>query len=135
VPLVLDASIAASWFFEDEGSPIADRALGLVQQGGGIVPVHWWFELRNAFLVGERRKRLTSSQTAEALAFINDLPIEYLPLGNDTAIFALARQHRLSFYDAVYLEAAQQGDLVLATLDQELAHAARREGVPLVATY
>ena len=129
---VLDASIAASWFFEDENDPISDRALTLVRESGAVVPVHWWFELRNALLIGERRHRLTPDQSAAALAFIEALPIEYLPFGNDAEILALARQHRLSFYDAVYLAAAHEGQLVLATLDQELVQAARRENVSLM---
>jgi predicted nucleic acid-binding protein len=45
---------------------------------------------------------------------------------------ALARRYRLTFYDAAYLELAQREGMPLATLDQELAIAARAEGVTLI---
>lgn len=44
----------------------------------------------------------------------------------------LARARRLTFYHATYLELAQRLGIPLATLDRELAEAARGEGVPLL---
>ncbi len=41
----------------------------------------------------------------------------------------LARRHRLSGYDAAYLETALRRGAKLATLDRKLATAAAREGV------
>ncbi len=45
---------------------------------------------------------------------------------------ALARRHGLTVYDAAYLELALREGIDLATLDTELADAARAEGVSLV---
>jgi hypothetical protein len=45
---------------------------------------------------------------------------------------ALARKHRLTVYDAGYLELALRQDLPLATLDADLIDAARAEAVPLI---
>jgi predicted nucleic acid-binding protein len=45
---------------------------------------------------------------------------------------ALARRHRLTVYDAAYLELALREVVPLATLDQALAAAAQAEGVSLV---
>ena len=47
-------------------------------------------------------------------------------------ILALARTHRLTVYDAAYLELALRVDAPLATLDRELARAARAAKVPLL---
>ena len=47
-------------------------------------------------------------------------------------VLALARQHRLTVYDAAYLELALRQDLPIATLDMPLAAAARAEGVALI---
>ena len=47
-------------------------------------------------------------------------------------VLALARTHRLTVYDAAYLELALRVDAPLATLDRKLAAAARAAGVPLV---
>jgi predicted nucleic acid-binding protein len=53
----------------------------------------------------------------------------------ESEVLRLARQHHLSVYDAAYLELAQREGLALATLDGDLAKAARKEKVAiLVAT-
>jgi predicted nucleic acid-binding protein len=44
----------------------------------------------------------------------------------------LARHHRLSVYDAAYLELATRLRLPLATLDAALGRAARAEGARLL---
>ncbi len=44
----------------------------------------------------------------------------------------LAGRHRLSFYDAIYLELAKRRAAPVATLDKALARAAAGEGLPLV---
>jgi predicted nucleic acid-binding protein len=43
-----------------------------------------------------------------------------------------SRKHRLSVYDAAYLELARREGLPMATLDRDLAGAARAESVPLI---
>ena len=45
---------------------------------------------------------------------------------------ALADRHRLTIYDASYLELAQRRRVELATLDAALARAAHAEAVPVV---
>jgi predicted nucleic acid-binding protein len=50
----------------------------------------------------------------------------------EAGVLALARKHRLTVYDASYLELAQRETLPLATLDKDLARAARLERVSLV---
>jgi predicted nucleic acid-binding protein len=47
---------------------------------------------------------------------------------------SLARAHRLTSYDAAYLELALRLGLPLASRDQALQAAASREGVPLLST-
>jgi predicted nucleic acid-binding protein len=51
---------------------------------------------------------------------------------NENAVLRLARAHRLSVYDAAYLELAQRECLPLATLDADLRKAAAGEGVTIV---
>jgi predicted nucleic acid-binding protein len=45
----------------------------------------------------------------------------------------MARRHRITVYDAAYLELAARLMLPLATLDRELQRAAAAEGIPLFA--
>jgi predicted nucleic acid-binding protein len=48
------------------------------------------------------------------------------------ATLRLAERHRLTLYDAVYLELALRRALPLATLETELRAAAKAEGVKLL---
>jgi predicted nucleic acid-binding protein len=132
VPLVLDASIVGCWFFRDEQDPRAEAAWDKVREDRAIVPLHWWFEVRNVCLLGERRGRATEAQTDDFLLELPKLAIDFDSLPDQRAIIDLARRHRLALYDAAYLELAQREAIPLATLDKELVTAARAEGVPLV---
>jgi predicted nucleic acid-binding protein len=132
VPFVLDASVAACWYFEDEHDGRADRVLDLLAIDTALTPLHWWFEIRNVIVVGERRRRMAEPYAASYLAELQALPIALAALPEEGDVFALARKHRLTFYDAAYLELAQREQLPLATLDDNLAAAARAEGVVLV---
>jgi predicted nucleic acid-binding protein len=134
VPFVLDASVAACWYFGDEHDTRADFALDLLAADTALTPVHWWFEIRNVIVVGERRGRGSERYAAGFLAGLHDLSIELAALPDEADVFALARRHRLTFYDAAYLELAKREQLPLATLDDDLAAAARAEGVALVTT-
>ncbi len=51
---------------------------------------------------------------------------------DEDTVMALARKHRLSAYDAAYLETALRRGDRLATLDRDLANAASAEGVALI---
>lgn len=131
---VLDTSVATSWFFEDESSAVADAAFDLMETGGeALAPLLFWFELRNAILFGLRRNRIARQRTAEIFARLQRVAIRLadIPESHD-AVFALAERHRLTFYDATYLELAQQSGLPLATLDRALGRAASADGVPLI---
>jgi predicted nucleic acid-binding protein len=132
VPFVLDASVAACWYFEDEHDLRADAALKLFDSDSALTPVQWWFEIRNVVVLGERRRRASEQYTAEFLDYLQQLPIEIAALPDPTSVLALARRHRLTFYDAAYLELAQRERIALVTLDDALAAAARAEGVALV---
>ena len=129
---VLDASVAACWAFEDESHPLAELALERLRTEPALVPALWWFELRNVLVVNERRDRLTETVTAAFLRAVARLDIAIDRTPDSAAVLALARAHRLSVYDAAYLELAQRAAAPLATLDAALARAARDEGVALI---
>ena len=130
---VLDASVAASWCFEDEFHPIAEIASALLlSSASAATPLIFWFELRNVLLAGMRRGRISQYLLTESLVRVARAPIKIEPLPEDEPILALAIRHRLTFYDATYLELAQRERIALATLDQALARAATAENVPLI---
>jgi predicted nucleic acid-binding protein len=82
--------------------------------------------------VNERRKRIARSGVSAFLRNLARLSIVIDRSPDEAPLLELARQHRLSVYDAAYLELAKRERLPLATLDGELAEAARAEGVALV---
>jgi predicted nucleic acid-binding protein len=125
---VLDASLALAWYFKDEADPYADA----VAAARAAVPLIWPLEVANALLMGERRQRSTEAQAAKWLTYLGFLPIAVDDETNDRAwgeVLSLARAHRLSAYDAAYLELALRRGLPLATLDDKLKAAASAGGV------
>jgi predicted nucleic acid-binding protein len=132
---VLDASSVLSWCFEDEGGPEADALIDKVAAEGAVVPGLWHLEIANGLVSGERRGRIKRAESAVFVAMVDELPI-----GVDLATGAralhetmsLAREHRLSAYDAAYLELAMRLGLPLATDDRSLAAAAKRVAVALI---
>lgn len=132
MPFVLDASIAACWAFQDEDHPIAAEALEQIRTDAACVPTLWWFEVRNTLLVNERRGRLAEADTATFLRALSRLAVTVDRTPGEADVLALARKHRLTIYDAAYLELAQRQDLPLATLDRDLMSAARAEKITLI---
>jgi predicted nucleic acid-binding protein len=60
---VIDASVTMSWYFAEEGSPAGKLAFEQLGATGAEAPVLWWFEVRNALVVNERRGRLDMAAT------------------------------------------------------------------------
>jgi predicted nucleic acid-binding protein len=130
--LVLDASIAASWAFEDERDDVAARVMQRVRAGVACAPSVWWFEIRNSLLMGERRGRIPRPMVVAFLRELAQLPIDLDHAPVETVLLDLARRHRLTVYDAAYLELATRLGAPLATLDRALADAAAAAGVDVL---
>ena len=130
--LVIDASIAAAWLFDDEDDRRAAAALTRIETDAALVPQLWHLEVRSALLAAERRGRIRADEIDDRLRFLQELPVRTDAEPNLGDAFALARTRRLSFYDALYLELARRRGAALATLDAALARAATAEGVPPV---
>ena len=126
---VVDASIAGAWLFEDERTVLTEDLFDRASRERAVVPTLWWFEVRNFAVMNERRKRVTPTQTEILLLKMEELLIvrDDSPVSDD--LMRLTRQHRLTVYDATYLELASRLGVELATLDQQLLNAARAEGV------
>ena len=128
---VLDASVAAAWLLDDEDEVRADAALARLETEVALVPQFWHLEVRSALLGAERRGRISVDEVNERLSRLGELPVRTDTEPQFGTAFALARTHRLSMYDAVYLELAQRSDAPLATLDKALARAAGAAGLAL----
>jgi predicted nucleic acid-binding protein len=132
MPFVLDASIAVCWAFDDEDHPTASFALQRIRMDEARVPSLWWFEVRNVLIVSERRGRIGEDDTAAFLRGLGRLGVTVDRAPEEHAVLGIARRHRLSVYDASYLELAQREGVALATLDSALERAARAHGVEVL---
>ncbi len=133
--LVLDASVALAWCFEDEASAYADRVQERLIHDAALVPAIWGLEVANALRIGERRRRLAWADVLRFVGMVCDLPIMVdnpLVPRDLGPVLALARAHDLSSYDATYIELAAREGLPLATQDSRLQSTAKRVGVRLV---
>ena len=129
---VLDASVTANWAFPDETDPAAVRALTRLRAGSAYVPGLWWFEIRNTLIMGERRNHITATDSAAFLHDLSQLDIASDRTPDGARTLHLARLHRLTVYDAAYLELAERLALPLATLDTALRRSAGEAGVALL---
>lgn len=132
MPFVLDASIAACWAFDDKDHPVAALALDRMRTDEVLVPSPWWFEVRNTLIASERRGRLTEADVSAFLRGLSRLGVTVDREADEGSVLTLARRHRLTVYDASYLELAAREALPLATLDAHLAAAARKEKLRLI---
>ncbi len=132
---ILDNSVSMRWFFGD-GKPqeltYANSVLDAMKQGTAFVPVTWGLEVANVIARAEMKGLVTEARSEAFLELLKDLDIE-----EDAATFSyalsdtlrLARRHRLSAYDASYLELALRRGMLLATIDEDLQKAAKKAGV------
>ena len=103
----------------------------VARSGQLLVPAHFWAEVANALL----RRHRTPLENGIDLRSLADAGIEVADRGIEGLIdaIALGDRHRLTAYDALYLQLALDVEGSLATFDQDLAAAARREGVTVAA--
>jgi predicted nucleic acid-binding protein len=132
---VLDSSLALAWALPDEFSQRADELLDqLTPVSGFWVPVLWWYEVSNALLMPQQRKRIKEVDRLQAIDLLRQLPLQ-----TDTPNAGIVRYmqelafvHSLSAYDASYLELALRNGLGLATFDHRLKQAAEKAGVDTI---
>jgi predicted nucleic acid-binding protein len=135
VSVIADISVVLAWLFEEDQTAEALKILPLIQKHGLLVPPLWWSELENGILLGERRGRKTPAQTSAFLKLVRALPIRT----DDTprhrvseSIIALGRRHRLTAYDAAYVELSLRDAAPLATFDDSIRRCAPALGIEIL---
>lgn len=132
--LVLDASVALAWLIERESEKerkIAGDVLSALAETPAIVPALWHSEIVNALLIGQRRGVLKEATTIDFLERLSHLPVETDEMDaaeSRNGVLALAKEHRLTAYDATYLELALRSGAKLATFDRKLGRAMQEAG-------
>ncbi len=131
--LVIDASVTIAWMVE-EASPLALRALELIQSGTiAVVPDLWYYEVCNGLMTAERTGRATAQVVTTLVADLERLA-EFLEASptSPSLLVAAARQSGLTAYDAAYWELAHRRRLPLATLDGQMRAAAQKAGIEIL---
>ena len=130
--LVLDSSATLAWIFGYETMEAIRAVFDQVADAGATVPSLWRLEVANSLTVAVRRRRIDLEFRRAALA---DLALLDITADQHTdgqawgAVLHLADGHRLTLYDAAYLELAHRQSLPLASLDLDLVAAAQALGI------
>lgn len=127
--LVADVSAVLGIALAEDDARYAASVLEAIAADEAVVPTLFWFEMRNALLAAERRKRIAAAQLAAFLADLALLPFVVDDAPREAVVLDLARRHALTIYDAAYLELAQRKHVPLATLDTALKKAAKQARV------
>lgn len=132
---VIDASFFVARVMRDfphEKLSLVDHAFDTCGDfpGSMHVPAHFVVEAANVFLMSYRRGKSNSQQFERSLEILKAFPCQIdhsLVIDRATA---LAAKHRLTFYDAAYLELTLRGRAdCLFTFDNALMQAAEAEGI------
>jgi predicted nucleic acid-binding protein len=96
------------------------------------VPSLFVHEMRNLLIMAARRGRVSETHVRQQFEELEKLRKTIADPRESGAILRLAVKHGLTGYDATYLALALEQGLPLATLDKELAAAARAENVTVL---
>jgi predicted nucleic acid-binding protein len=136
VTFVLDNSVAMRWCFESAAHPYADSILQNLATGDdAIVPILWFYEASAVLARAQNRGTLAAPKADAFIAELKSLKIsadEESAARALTDVHHLAIAHRLTSYDAAYLELALRRSLPLATLDDDLIRASKAAGIAIV---
>jgi predicted nucleic acid-binding protein len=129
--IVLDCSYTLAMVMPDETRP---RSVAQVVDARLLAPGIWPVEVANALRNGLRRGRLAEADVQAVCSRLELFGVETSSV-SDLGVrqrYLAAHAHDLTAYDAAYLELAVLRRCALATLDQQMAAAARRAGVTVL---
>ena len=99
-------------------------------------PIIWPLEMANGFLTAIRRGRLPETKASALIGALDRLQVDIdrgvAPEFLTKATLTVGLAHRVSAYDASYLELAMRRGLPLATQDERLVRAAGTAGIEIL---
>jgi predicted nucleic acid-binding protein len=126
--IVIDSSAIVALAMDDEVAAASEAAVRALIDEGGFAPALFWYEVRNALVMSERRGRAQQERIEQFLKEVEALPIALDFPPSSEAVMDLARRHTLTVYDAAYLELALRLDSPLVSLDGRLVAAVDAAG-------
>lgn len=120
--IVIDASVAAKWFFDEEHSM---AALNLLENPFELnAPDFFFLEMNSLLCKRARRLELSTTEAFEMDDEIRSMPIQSYP---STALreraFVLALETKSSIYDCLYLALAEVLGAKMITADRKFFQA------------
>jgi predicted nucleic acid-binding protein len=132
---VLDASVALGWCFRDEANAKTASLLQQIKTSVAFVPSIFPLEIGNILVGAQKKSRITFAEMTKYISLLERLNIQ---IDDETSahayheILQLSYQHKLTTYDAAYLELALRFDVPLATKDPALASVSRKLGIEVL---
>jgi predicted nucleic acid-binding protein len=129
---VVDASVAAKWYFPEESS---DRAATLLERAGAgavglIAPDLLLYEMGSVALKKMRTHQAKLDDAEAMLSALAAFRVQLVPSASFVPLaLGLAAASGASFYDAVYLVTARESGGTLVTNDRRLVAQARGCGM------
>lgn len=129
--IVVDASVALQWLFDDGAGRGAADALREGHVAGAetiAVPDLFYYEAANVLAL---TARLPAADSAQAFSLLWELRLERFDFGLEefTDAMRLARRHKTTLYDAAYVELARRLGTRFVTADRKLYEKTRSLGL------
>jgi predicted nucleic acid-binding protein len=134
---VVDASVALAALLGQDELATAEALILRVAEESAIVPAHWSLEIANVLAREVRRGSIDVGRAAALAGEADGWSLEHdaeTSAAGLTRTLALSLAHRLTAYDAAYLELCLRRGLALATFDEALSQAALSLGVDVIAS-
>lgn len=134
MPFVLDNSVVTGWYLPEQATAYSELIATRLESDKALVPILWQLELANVLKTACIRGKLDLETARQILDALGKLPIEIdtSPAPGQRQLFELAMRHKLSSYDAAYLELAMRHGLPIATQNLQLKEAAIAAGVDVL---
>ncbi len=127
--VVIDASVALKWQFEEEeaSGPATVLLEDFVEARIELTTITLFpYEILSAINVAVSRKRISEPVGKKAMHYLTSLGIEESPFDDLIEIaFRMAREYRLSTYDCAYMALAEREGCDFYTGDKKLHRATR----------
>jgi len=127
---VIDASVTGYWLFVDEKSDMADLFFEKVFNGvvSLVLPDLWGYDVVNMIRSAELSGRINAEEASRLVHIIEEVPAEFVPARRQGAqqILQTAFAHKLSCYDAAYVNLAETRGLMLYSEDKDILKLGRQ---------
>jgi predicted nucleic acid-binding protein len=133
--IVLDASVAVEWLLAEKSQSISTSVHQSILTEPLLVPSHWPLEISNTLRPDLRDRKISIPDFHYIMERLDRLDIHVqLPLTLDEIgpLTDFSVTHRLTAYDAAYVQLALQHNASLATLDGAMRAAAQQLNIPLL---